>query len=90
MRSYFGDTTLADIESVDRVCTGWRPPPVPIRQPEHINSPKEHLEKLSRDSRKKPRYSHATHNPRFAEYIDLAKVYRKCPSFRPLRDFILQ
>ena len=48
----------------------------------------EHLEKLSRASNHRPRYSHATHNERLAKYVNLDKVYRKCPSFRPLQSFV--
>jgi hypothetical protein len=51
---------LADIECAFNLFTSWHPKPIP--NPEAISSPKEHLEKLSRDSKRKPRYSHATHN----------------------------
>jgi Domain of unknown function (DUF4276) len=51
---------LADIKAVTRVFPSWRPREVV--SPELIRSPKEHLEKLSRDAKKRPRYSHATHN----------------------------
>jgi len=77
---------LADIEAVVNVCKSWRPGPIP--NPERIPSPKEHLEKLSRDSKHRPRYSHAVHNEKLSKYIDLDKVSRKCPSFKPLEDFV--
>ncbi|MCY2953486.1 MAG: DUF4276 family protein [Planctomycetota bacterium] len=77
---------LADIEAVTKVFTGWCP--TPIEYPEHIPKPKELLEKLSRDSKHRPRYSHATHNHRVAKYLDLEKVQQKCASIRPLINFV--
>jgi hypothetical protein len=77
---------LADIEAAKNIFTSWSPEPV--RSPELIESPKEHIEKLSRDAKRKPRYSHATHNERMAKHIDLGKVHSACPSFRPLYDFV--
>jgi hypothetical protein len=77
---------LADIECATKVFSGWRPDP--IQYPENIADPKEYLERLSRDAKKRPRYSHATHNPRIAEHLDLDKVAQKCRSFRPLSDFM--
>ena len=78
---------LADIAAVTAIMSSWHP--TEIGSPEHITSPKEHLERLSRDARKKPRYSHATHNEQVAKYLNLDRVAAKCPSFRPLRDFVL-
>jgi hypothetical protein len=77
---------LADIECATEIFTSWNPKP--INNPEQISSPKEYLEKLSRDSRQKPRYSHATHNERMAKYIDLRKVCDKCSAFRVLAKFV--
>ncbi len=77
---------LADIECATKIFTSWKPEPIP--NPEQIPSPKEYLEKLSRDSRQKPRYSHATHNEKMAKYIDLEKVSKKCSAFRVLADFV--
>ena len=51
-------------------------------------NPKEHLEKLSRDSKQRPRYSHAVHNERMARHLDLRKVSRKCPALRELEKFV--
>lgn len=79
---------LADIQKVSKVISGWAPED--IKSPELINSPKEYLEKLSRAANKKPRYSHATHNERVAEHLDLEKVNKKCPSFSPLVQFAKQ
>ena len=77
---------LADIPAVSKVCTGWRPKH--IDHPEQITSPKEHLEKLSRDSKRRRRYNHAIHNEQLAKYINLKTVSKKCPSFRPLEQFV--
>ncbi len=77
---------LADIESASNIFPSWTPPA--IDNPEQVLSPKEHLEKLSRDSRQRPRYSHATHNERMAAHLDLVKVSKKCPAFRQLEAFV--
>jgi hypothetical protein len=78
---------LADIEAVTNVIPSWRPSPFK-ENPEAVNRPKEHLEWLSRSSNKKPRYSHANHNPRVAEHLDLKIVRERCSSFRPLFEWI--
>ena len=78
---------LADIEAVSNVLTSWRPDPIK-QNPEAIKDPKEYLERLSRGTNKKPIYSHATHNPRVAQYLRLALVRGRCPSFEPLVSFV--
>lgn len=77
---------LADIECAERIFTLWRP--TPIQNPEKIASPKEYLEKLSRDCKQRPRYSHAVHNEKMATHLDLEKVRRKCPAFSVLVEFV--
>ncbi len=77
---------LADIAAAQRLFSGWKPDPVP--NPEGIRKPKQHLEKLSRDARHRPRYIHAIHNPQVARHLDLDKIQQKCPSFQPLADFV--
>jgi hypothetical protein len=77
---------LADIESATRVFRSWVPKP--IDNPEGIPKPKEHLERLSKGSKGRPLYSHATHNEQMAKYLDLDVVKGKCPSFRTLADFV--
>lgn len=77
---------LADIECAKKVCTSWAPDPEP--NPEAISDPKEYLERLSQNSKKRPVYAHATHNPRMAEHLDLDKVEQKCPSFKPLASIV--
>jgi hypothetical protein len=77
---------LADIECATKVFPGWRPSA--IEHPESVPRPKEHLYRLSRDSRHRPRYNHATHNEKMANHLDLEKVSRKCPAFRELVEFV--
>ena len=77
---------LADVEAVTNIFKGWKPKPE--SNPESQSCPKEYLEKLSRDASLKPRYRHATHNPQLAKHIDLEKVSKCCPSFRPLEAFV--
>jgi hypothetical protein len=77
---------LADVSAVNKRWPDWRPEP--IASPERVRSPKEHLEKLSRDSQRRPRYSHAVDNPMLAGLIDLEIVEKKCPSFRVLAEFV--
>jgi len=77
---------LADIECATNIFSSWKP--AAIQNPEHVAGPKEHLEKLSFDSKQKPRYSHAIHNEKMAWHLDLKKVSRKCPAFRELEAFV--
>ncbi len=58
--------------------------------PEAIASPKEYIEKASRDSKARPRYIHNIHNPELACKLDIGKVHLKCPAFRPYHAFISQ
>jgi hypothetical protein len=77
---------LADIECAANIFPSWKPSP--IDNPEGIPKPKEYVEKLSRDSRQRPRYSHAVHNERMALHLNLKKVAAKCPAFRELMAFV--
>ncbi len=79
---------LANIEAVTGIFTSWKPNP--IANPEKIPDPKGELERLSRAENRKPRYSPPTHNPQVAKHLDLKIVAKKCPSFRPLLDFLRQ
>jgi len=63
---------LADIEAITQIFKNWQPKS--ISNPESIHNPKEHLEKLSRDAKGKPRYNHAVHNEKVAQYLNLDKV----------------
>lgn len=78
---------IADELAIQKVILGFSLSPV--LHPETIQSPKEWLERESRGNNSKPRYSHATHNPRVAEHLDLNKVAGKCPSFKAFRDCLL-
>lgn len=56
--------------------------------PEDINSPKEYLgAAIWKISEKKVTYINAIHNPIIADYIDVARISRKCPSFKPFEEF---
>ena len=79
---------LADIEAVSNIFKQWQPKPE--LNPESIVHAKEHLEKLGRLAGGRPRYLPATHNPQLAKHIDLTKVSKRCPSFRPLEEFVKQ
>lgn len=78
---------LADLPAVRNVIKSWTPAQID-RNPETIPKAKEHLEFLSRAANKKPRYSHALHNEKVAQHLDLDRVYSRCESFRPLQHFI--
>lgn len=77
---------LADIAAVTKIFSGWRPEP--ISNPEGIKDPKEFLKRLSDEGVSRPRYSHATHNPRVANHLSLELLEKKCPSFRPFASFV--
>jgi hypothetical protein len=77
---------LADIECASKIITSWHPEP--IESPESIVNPKERLENLSRDSKRKQRYFHRTDNERIAAHLDLKKVAKKCPAFQVLVAFV--
>ena|ERR1700722_12407206 len=77
---------LADIQAVSRVFD-WAPRPFD-GNPEAIDDPKTHIERLSRMSNKRPRYAHVLHNKAIARYLDLDRVRAQCASFRPLFDFV--
>jgi len=77
---------LADIECAVKIFPSWRP--TPIENPERIPSPKDYVERLSREGGQRPRYSHATHNEKMASHLDLKKVAAKCPAFGVLAAFV--
>jgi len=58
-----------------------------ITHPETIKSPKEYLGSLVYKLEKK-RYLHTQHNPKIAASLEVRKL-EKCPSFSPLKEFIL-
>lgn len=73
---------LADLDAVSKVISSFRPRDK-FPHPENVDDPKEKLEKLC-SSGCRPLYSHAVHNAKVAEYLDLGIVLNKCPSFEPL------
>lgn len=77
---------LADVNACRHVFRSM-PLQSEIKNPESIKNAKEHLARLCRE-RTIPKYSNATHNPIIADYLDLQKVYRKCPSFRVLAESV--
>ena len=77
---------LADLEAVSNIIPSWKPESE--TNPESKPEPKEYLERLSRDANSRPRYRHTIHNPKLAEKINLEKVSKCCPSFRPLEAFV--
>jgi len=79
---------LADLPAVTNVISGWSPTES-FANPENQDDPKELLESLSKATNKKPRYDHTLHNEKVAEHLDLDVVFKKCPSFRPLRELVV-
>lgn len=60
-----------------------------VNHPEDIDSPKEWLIRASyTGQRSRPLYAPATYNRQVALHLDIAKVERKCGSFRELTAFI--
>ena len=78
---------LADIQAARRIVPSWTPDS--IANPEAISSPKEHLQKLSRDSRRMPRYNYVSDNPKIAEHLNLDFLRMKCKQFRRLAAFVI-
>jgi Domain of unknown function (DUF4276) len=59
-----------------------------VSRPETVASPKEWLVKESRRGRSRPLYVPTIHNAKVAQHIDLDRLDKKCPSFRPLKEFV--
>lgn len=79
---------LADVKAVTKLFPSWFPPPKIISSPESVTDPKETLIRLSRISGKKPLYDYVNDNHRIAHHLDLERVFKLCPSFVPLREFM--
>jgi hypothetical protein len=77
---------LADINAASKIFGKWKELDE-VRNPENIPHAKEYLKKLCCRGTTPP-YNHATHNQKIAEHLDLAKVYDRCSSFRPLMDLV--
>jgi hypothetical protein len=78
---------LADIQAVSKVIPTLQPEKK-YPNPEEIANPKETLERLSRENKPKPLYSHNTHNEQVMKHINLEVVKEKCLSFVELAKFI--
>ena len=80
---------MADIDGALRF---WKPHadwcPGEIKSPERLDDPKSELVRLSRQGQVRPRYNPPIHNPQIAGYLNQDRVAAKCPSFRPVRDFV--
>jgi hypothetical protein len=77
---------VADMAKVKRILKSFKPKAV--ANPEQVASPKELLRRLSQDMHGKSHYDHVAHNELIVPFLDWRIVYRKCPSFRPLYEFI--
>ena len=66
--------------------TQWRPRAV--ERPEACSNPKSELVRLSKEGQVRPRYTPPIDNPRVAACLDVERIASKCPSFRPLRDYV--
>lgn len=78
---------LADMDAVKHVLTAWKSVPKSHTNPESLNDPKEHLERLSK-RHGKPLYVHAIHNCKVAKHLNLDLIRERCPSFKSLYDFV--
>jgi hypothetical protein len=78
---------IADEDAIRRVIPTLSIKVVP--RPESVGGPKEWLQKESRKGGSRPLYVPTIHNPRVVEHIDLEKLERKCPAFRPLKQFVV-
>lgn len=78
---------LADMDAVKHVLTAWKSVPKSHTNPESLNDPKEHLERLSK-RHGKPLYVHAIHNSKVAKHLNLDLLRQRCPSFKSLYDFV--
>jgi hypothetical protein len=78
---------LADIDAVTKIIPSWRTNRK-ITSPELQKDPKEYLEGLSKASNQKPLYSHAVHNPKIANHLNLEIILDKCMSALPLFEFV--
>jgi len=78
---------LADLPSITKIIPSWKTSKN-FSNPESQDDPKEFLEKLARNEKYKPLYTHAIHNPRIAEHISLSEIALKCPSSYPLFELV--
>lgn len=80
---------LADMDAIKSVFK-LRKTPKDIQSPEKIRNPKEFLEDLVyRNSNKERRYLNTKDNLSISRKMDLSLLSQRCPSFRPLREFVV-
>ena len=79
---------LADIDKVAKFISPSWTPSAYDGDPEAVSDAQEYIEKMSRNSKKRPRYSHTTDNAAVAEHLDLDRVKKRCKSFRPFIEFV--
>lgn len=60
------------------------------KNPESVKDPKAELIRNSRVGPRNYPYIPKVHDAKVAEHLNLDLLYTKCPSFRPLRDFVRQ
>jgi len=80
---------LADIDAAMlrwKKHPAWRP--AEVKEPELFRNPKAELVRLSRQGKVRPRYDPPIHNPQIAPHLDTNRIAAKCPSFRPLSNFV--
>ncbi|VWD10558.1 DUF4276 family protein [Burkholderia contaminans] len=83
---------FADISCVTKVWSGWRLEKNVDKKfpsPENVTNPKGLMKKMSVDQSMKPRFS-TNKNKLLATHVDLEKIEKKCPSFLPLKQFVLE
>jgi hypothetical protein len=83
---------FADISCVTKVWSGWRVGKDIDKKypnPENVAKPKELIRKLSVDQSLKPRFN-TNKNKLLAQHVDLTKIEKKCPSFLPLKRFVVE
>lgn len=82
---------FADISCVTKVWSGWRIKKEIVSKfvnPESVVKPKELMKKLSLDQSLKPRFS-TNKNALLATHVNLDEIEKKCPSFLPLKRFVV-
>ncbi len=77
---------LSDVSVLKKNFSGFKMSK--INHPENIRSPKEVIQKASRTDNWKPRYVNTIHNEELAKDINIDKIWKKCPAFRPFYQFI--
>ena len=78
---------LSDMTNIKNVFS-LQKKPKDIPNPENVNSPKEHLEKIVKSHSDKRKVSLSTLvNKKIAENVDLDLIRKKCPSFNDFYEF---